>query len=70
MKEEYIERINDLMRGCEDISLLNLIFQLLMKSNKVTLTGVTIEDTGSPEMTFPTSKMGTRKVSKDFSLNA
>lgn len=34
MKEEYIEYINKQLEKCEDIELLDLIFQLLVKSNK------------------------------------
>ena len=32
MKEEYIIRINELMNNCNDVALLDLIFQLLDKS--------------------------------------
>lgn len=31
MKEEYIQEITKLINNCEDISLLDLIFQLLKK---------------------------------------
>lgn len=33
MKEEYIQQIIELMNQCNDISLLDLIMQLLQKSN-------------------------------------
>ena len=32
MKDEYINAINNLMKGCNDIALLGLILQLLQKS--------------------------------------
>lgn len=32
MKEKYIQQIQDLLNDCEDESLLDLIFQLLLKS--------------------------------------
>lgn len=31
MKENYIEKINELLKKCDDIPLLNLIYQLLKK---------------------------------------
>ena len=31
MKENYIEKITELLKKCDDISLLNLIYQLLKK---------------------------------------
>ena len=31
MQEEYIEKIIDLLQKCEDLSLLDLIYQLLQK---------------------------------------
>ena len=31
-KEDYIEIINDLMKRCDELSLLDLILQLLLKS--------------------------------------
>ena len=31
MKEEYIQEIIELLKGCNDISLIDLIFQLLKK---------------------------------------
>ncbi len=30
--DEYIKKINELMKGCDDIALLDLIFKLLQKS--------------------------------------
>lgn len=33
MKEEYIARIIELLQQCNDISLLDLILKLLIKSN-------------------------------------
>lgn len=32
MKEEYIQKINELMKQCDDIPLLDLILKLLQKS--------------------------------------
>lgn len=35
MKEEYIEKIDRLMVNCQDVALLDLICQLLVKSKSV-----------------------------------
>ena len=32
MKEDYIVQINELMHKCDDVALLDLVFQLLDKS--------------------------------------
>jgi hypothetical protein len=32
MKEEYLEKINNLLEKCEDLSMLDFIYQLLDKS--------------------------------------
>lgn len=32
MREEYIPKINELLKDCNDLSLLDLIYQLLNKS--------------------------------------
>lgn len=34
MKNEYIEQITKLLQDCDDISVLDLIFQLLKKRSK------------------------------------
>ena len=34
MREEYIQAINKRLENCQDIKLLDLIFQLLVKSAK------------------------------------
>ena len=34
MKNEYIQQINNLLQLCDDISLLDLIYQLLQKSQQ------------------------------------
>ena len=34
MHEEYIDKINDLLKRCNDLSLLDLIHQLLQKSQE------------------------------------
>lgn len=36
MKHEYIERIDLLMADCQDIAMLDFIFQLLIKSKGAT----------------------------------
>lgn len=32
MKEEYLEKIPEMLEACNDLSLLDLIYQLLLKS--------------------------------------
>lgn len=32
MKKEYVKAINELARNCDDISLLDLVYQLMVKS--------------------------------------
>lgn len=39
VKEEYINAINNLLQQCDDISLLDLIFQLLQKRKRNLKTG-------------------------------
>jgi hypothetical protein len=36
MKEEYVEKITELLPDCNDLSLLDLIFQLLKKHSAQT----------------------------------
>ena len=36
MKEEYIQKITELLRKCNDLSFLDLIFQLLKKHSAQT----------------------------------
>ncbi len=35
MREEYIKKITDQLSNCEDISLLDLIYQLLQKCQQI-----------------------------------
>lgn len=32
MKEEYLEKIHNLLEKCEDLSMLDLVYKLLVKS--------------------------------------
>ena len=57
MKQEYIEAITNLLNHCNDISILDFIYQLLKKvCGKVTLAEITFTDPGHKETLYHTKE--------------